>query len=178
MSLVVRSAAGNPLAVVNSVRAAVWSVDRDLPVTQVETLADALSGSVATPRFTTTLLALFAVAALVIAATGLYGVVAQSVERRTREVGIRVALGADARSVLRVVAGEGLRLVGAGVAVGLVAAILAVRVARSVVFDVLPFDPAVYAAVVVIFLLTAGAASIVPVRRALRVDPIVTLRAE
>jgi predicted permease len=178
MRLVVRSAAGNPLAVVNSVRAAVWSVDRDLPVTQVETLAEALSGSVATPRFTATLLALFAIAALVIAATGLYGVIAQSVERRTREVGIRVALGADARSVLRIVAGEGLRLVAAGVVVGLIAAIVAARAARSVVFDVSPFDPLVYAVVVLIFLLTAGAASILPVRRALRVDPIVTLRAE
>jgi putative ABC transport system permease protein len=164
--------------VVNSVRAAVWSVDRDLPVTHVETLDAALSGSVAMPRLTATLLALFAIAALVIAATGLYGVVAQSVERRTREVGIRVALGADARSVLRVVAGDGLRLVAAGVAIGLVAAVVAVRAAQSLVLDVSPFDPLVYIVVVVIFLLTAGVASILPVRRALRVDPIVTLRAE
>ena len=104
--------------------------------------------------------------------------IAQSVERRTREVGIRVALGADARSVLRIVAGEGLRLVAVGVVVGLIAAVVAVRAARSVVFDVPPFDPLVYAVVVLIFLLTAGAASILPVRRALRVDPIVTLRAD
>jgi predicted permease len=178
ISLVVRAATSNPLAVVNSVRAAVWSVDRDLPVTHVETLDAALSGSLATPRFTATLLALFAIAALVIAATGLYGVVAQSVERRTREVGIRVALGADARSVLRIVVGDGLRLVTAGVAIGLVAAVVAVRAARGIVSDVSPFDPLVYIAVVVIFLLTAGIASILPVRRALRVDPIVTLRSE
>jgi len=178
MRLVVRSASGTPLSVVNSVRAAVWSIDRDMPITQVETLDNALAGSVSTTRVTATLLALFAAAALLIAATGLYGVIAQSVQQRTREVGIRVALGADARSVLRIVAGDGLRLVAAGLAVGLVASIVAVRAARSVVFDVAPFDPIVYIVVVLIFLATAGAASIVPVRRALRVDPIVTLRAE
>jgi predicted permease len=178
MRLVVRAAGSNPQAVMSSVRSAVWSVDRDMPVTQVETLDEALSGSVATTRFTATLLALFAVAALVIAATGLYGVIAQSVERRTREVGIRVALGADARSVLAIVAGDGLRLVAAGMAVGLVAAAIAVRAASSLVVDVSPSDPLVYGVVVAIFVLTAAAASILPARRALRVDPIVALRAE
>jgi predicted permease len=178
MRLVVRAADGNPQAVMSSVRSAVWSVDGDMPVTQVQTLDDALSGSVATTRFTATLLALFAVAALVIAATGLYGVIAQSVERRTREVGIRVALGADARSVLAIVAGDGLRLVAAGMTVGLVAAAIAVRAARSLVVDMSPADPMVYAVVVIIFLLTAAVASILPARRALRVDPIVALRAE
>jgi predicted permease len=178
MRLVVRAAGGNPLGVVNSVRAAVWSVDRDLPVTQVETLADALSESVGTARLTAVLLTFFAAAALAIAATGLYGVVAQTVERRTREVGIRVALGADARSVLAVVAGDGLRLVAVGMIVGLVAAAVAVRAARSLVVDVSPADPLTYAAVVLVFVATAAAASLAPVRRALAVDPIVALRAE
>jgi len=178
MGLAVRVKAGDPLGVVNSVRAAVRSVDRDMPVTQVETIADSLSGSVATARFTATLLALFACAALAIAATGLYGVIAQSVEQRTREVGIRVALGADARSVLAIVAGDGLRLVLAGMAIGLVAAVVAIRTVQGMVVDVSPFDPITYASVLVVFAATAAAASIVPVRRALAVDPIIALRAE
>ena len=178
MSLVVRAAAANPLAVVNSVRAAVWSVDRDMPVTQVETLAGALTGSVSTERLTTALLTLFALVALVIAATGLYGVVAQTVEQRTREVGIRVALGADAGSVLATVAAGALRLVAAGMAIGLVGSLAAMRVARSVLAGVSASEPLTYAAVVVVFLAAAAAASIVPVRRALAVDPVVALRAE
>jgi putative ABC transport system permease protein len=178
MRLVVRAAGGDPLSLVNSLRAAVWSVDPDLPVTQVETLGDSLSGSVSTTRLTVSLLTVFAVAALVIAATGLYGVIAQTVEQRTREVGIRVALGADARSVLALAAGEGLRLVAVGMTIGLVAAGIAGRAAESIVVDVSPLDPLTYAAVVIVFLVTATAASLVPVRRALDVDPIVALRAE
>jgi putative ABC transport system permease protein len=178
MRLVVRAAAGEPLGLVSSARAAVWSVDRDLPVTQVETMAASLAGSVSSARLTAGLLAVFASMALVIAATGLYGVVAHTVERRTREVGIRVALGADARSLLTLAAGDGLRLVAAGMAIGLVGAAFVVRAARSVVFDVSPSDPLTYAGVIIVFLLTAAAAAILPVRRALRVDPIVALRAE
>jgi ABC-type antimicrobial peptide transport system permease subunit len=153
-------------------------VDRDLPVTQVETLADSLSGSVSTTRLTASILTLFAAAALLIAATGLYGVLAQTVQQRTREVGIRVALGADARSVLAVVAGEGLRLVVGGMAIGLAAATIAGRTAQSMIVGVSPLDPLTYGVVVIVFLMTAAAASILPVRRALGVDPIVALRAE
>jgi putative ABC transport system permease protein len=178
MSLVVRAAGGDPLALVNAAGAAVWSVDRELPVTQVETVASSLSGSIATARLTATLLALFAIAALVIAAIGLYGVIAQTVERRTREVGIRVALGADRRSVAALVARDACRLVAAGMALGLVAAALVVRAVQGIVFDVSPSDPATYAGVILVFAATAAAASILPVRRALRVDPIVALRQE
>jgi predicted permease len=178
MSLVARAAGGDPRALVSSLRTAVWSVDRDLPVTQVETLADSLSGSVSTTRLTASILTLFAAAALLIAATGLYGVLAQTVQQRTREVGIRVALGADARSVLAVVAGEGLRLVVGGMAIGLAAAAIAGRTAESMIVGVSPLDPLTYGVVVIVFLMTAAAASILPVRRALGVDPIVALRAE
>ena len=178
MTLVVRAAGGDPLGVVNAVRAAVWSVDRELPVTEVETVAASMADSIATTRLTALLLALFAFTALAIAAIGLYGVIAQTVVRRTREVGIRIALGADARSVVALVARDALRLAAAGMALGVVAAALTVRVIRGLVFDVSPADPATYAAVIVVFALTAIAAAILPVRRALRVDPLVALRAE
>ncbi|HMF96652.1 MAG TPA: ABC transporter permease [Vicinamibacterales bacterium] len=178
MTLVVRAAAGDPLALVNAVRTAVWSVDRELPVTGVEGVASSLSDSIATTRLTAVLLALFALAALVIAAIGLYGVIAQAVVRRSREVGIRIALGADARSVAALVASDALRLVAGGMGLGVVAAALVVRAVRGLVFDVSPSDPATYAAVIVVFTLTAIAAATLPVRRALRVDPLIALRAE
>jgi ABC-type antimicrobial peptide transport system permease subunit len=176
MGLVVRAAAGDPLALVNAIRSAVLSVDGDQPITEIETLQSSLFGSIATARFTATLLIAFGVIALAMAAAGLYGVIAYTVERRTREVGIRVALGAGARSVLTLVAGEALRLVVAGMAIGLVGAAIASRAIRSVVFDVSPADPLTYAGVIVVFSLTALAATILPARRALRVDPLVALR--
>ena len=176
MGLVVRAATGDPLALVNAIRSAVLSVDRDQPITEIETLQSSLSGSIATARFTTTLLIAFGAIALVMAAAGLYGVIAYTVERRAREVGIRVALGAGPRSVLTLVAGEALRLVVAGMAIGLVGAAIASRAIRSIVFDVSPADPLTYAGVIVVFSLTALAATILPARRALRVDPLVALR--
>jgi putative ABC transport system permease protein len=178
MGLVVRAAAGDPLALVPSIRAAVLSVDRDQPITEVTTLESSLSGSLATARFTTILLLVFATMALVMAAAGLYGVIAYTVERRTREVGIRVALGADARSVLTMVVAQGLRLVAAGMAIGLVLAMLCAGVMRSLAFDIAPADPVSYAGAIVLFAVTALAATFVPARRALRVDPIVALRAD
>jgi predicted lysophospholipase L1 biosynthesis ABC-type transport system permease subunit len=178
MAIVVRASAGDPLALVNSVRAAVWSIDRDMPITQVETLAESLSGSIATARVTAVLLAVFSAMALVIAAAGLYGVIAHTVERRTREVGIRIALGADARSLLALVVAEGLRLVAAGMAIGLVAAAIGGRALRTLLVGITPADPLTYALVVALFAATACAALIVPARRALRVDPLTALRAE
>jgi predicted permease len=178
MRLVLRSAAGDPLALTNAARAALTSIDRDEPITQVETLESSLAGSVATVRVTTALLTAFAIIALVMAAAGLYGAIAFTVERRTQEVGIRVALGADAWSVLRLVAGEGLCLAAMGMGIGLVAAVAASRALGSVLFDVSPVDPLTYAAVLVVYSAAALTAAIVPARRALRVDPLIALRAE
>lgn len=178
LGLVVRASGDNPLALMPSVRAAVWSVDRDQPITEVSTLQSSLAESLATARFTATLLIAFATMALAMAAAGLYGVIAYTVERRTREVGIRVTLGADARAVLTMVVAQGLRLVAVGMGIGLVLALAAARVMRTVVFELPPADPVSYAGAIVVFALTALAATLVPARRALRVDPLVALRAD
>ena len=178
MQFAVRSAAGDPLALVNAVRAAVYAVDRELPMTRVETMDAALADSISTERLMAWLLFAFAAVALVMAAAGLYGVIAYAVTQRTQEIGIRMALGADPGAVVRLVAVEGLQLTAAGMVVGTVAAALVSRAMRGMLFDVSPADPATYGAVLAIFAATACAALIVPARRALRVDPLVALRAE
>ena len=175
MQFAVRAAGGDPLALANAVRAAVQDVDRDLPITRVETMDAALADSIATERLMTGLLFAFAAVALVMAAAGLYGVIAYTVAQRTQEIGVRVALGAEPRAVVRLVAAEGLRLTAAGMIVGTLAAAVVSRAMRRVLFDVSPADPITYAAVLVLFAATACAALIVPARRALRVDPLTAL---
>jgi ABC-type antimicrobial peptide transport system permease subunit len=174
----VRSAGGDPLALVNAVRAAVQEVDRELPITRVETMAASLADSVSTERLMTGLLFAFAAVALVMAAAGLYGVIAYTVTQRTQEIGVRMALGADPGAVVRLVAAEGLRLTAAGMIAGTLAAAVVSRAMRGMLFDVSPADPLTYGAVLAIFAATACAALIIPARRALRVDPLSALRAE
>ena len=174
----VRAAGGDPLALVNAVRAAVQAVDRELPITRVETMAAALAGSIATERLLTRLLLTFAVVALVMAAAGMYGLIAYTVAQRTREIGVRMALGADPRAVVRLVAADGLRLTAAGVIAGTLAAAAAGRAMRSLLYDISPADPLTYAAVLLVFAATACAALVIPARRALSVDPLTALRAE
>ena len=178
MQVAVRAAGGDPMAMANAVRAALAAVDPDLPMTRVETLDAAMSDSISTARLMTTLLTAFAVVALVMAAAGLYGVISYTVAQRTQEIGVRVALGADARAVVRLIAIEGLRLTAIGVAIGVAAALAGGRALRSVLFGVSPADPATYLVVVAIFAVTACAALVVPARRALAVDPLVALRAD
>jgi putative ABC transport system permease protein len=178
MQFAVRAAAGDPLGLANVVRAAVRDVDPDLPITRVETMDAALADSIATERLTTWLLLAFAAVALVMAAAGLYGVIAYTVTQRTQEIGVRMALGADPRAVVRLVAAEGLWTAGVGMAAGTAAAAVASRSLGSVLFGVSPADPATYAAVLALFAATACAALVVPARRALRVDPLTALRSE
>jgi putative ABC transport system permease protein len=178
MQFAVRSAGADALALVNAVRAAVQDVDRELPITRVETMDTALADSIATERLMTWLLFAFAAVALVMAAAGLYGVIAYTVAQRTQEIGVRVALGADPRAVVRLVAAEGLRLTAAGMIVGTLAATIVSRALRGMLFDVSPADPITYGAVLAIFAATACAALILPARRALSVDPLTALRAE
>jgi len=178
MQFAVRSAGGDPLALVSAVRAAVQTADRELPITRVETMDAALAGSISTERLMTWLLLAFATVALVMAAAGLYGVIAYTVTQRTQEIGIRMALGAEGRAVVRLVAGEGLRLTIAGMAAGSLAAALVGRAMRGLLFEVSPMDPLTYVLVLMLFAATACAALVIPARRALRVDPLVALRAE
>ena len=178
MQFAVRAAGGDPLALVNVVRAAVQEVDRELPITRVATMDASLSDSIATERLMTWLLFAFAAVALVMAAAGLYGVIAYTVAQRTQEIGVRMALGASAGTVVRLVALEGLRLTAAGMIAGTLAAALVSRSLRGLLFDVSPADPITYAAVLVLFAATACAALIVPARRALQVDPLTALKAE
>ena len=178
MQFAVRAAAGDPQSLANGVRAAVRDVDRDLPLTRVETMDASLAESIATERLMTSLLIAFASVALVMAAAGLYGVIAYTVAQRTQEIGVRMALGADPRAVVRLVAGEGLRPTAAGMIAGTLAAIIVSRAMRGMLFDVSPADPLTYGAVLVLFAATACAALIIPARRALRVDPLTALRAE
>jgi putative ABC transport system permease protein len=178
MQFAIRVDGGDPLALANAVRGAVLEIDGDLPITRVETMDAALSNSVATARLMTALLIAFAIVALLMAAAGLYGVISYTVAQRTQEIGVRVALGAEPTSVMRLIAIDGLKLTAIGMAIGTGAALAAGRALSSVLFAVSPADPATYAAVLAIFAATACVALIVPVRRALAVDPLTALRAE
>jgi predicted permease len=174
--LVVRSAAG--LQVVNQVRAAVASIDPDLPVTQVQTVDRAFSDSIATTRLIAALLSMFAAVAVAMAAAGLYGVIAYAVERRRREIGVRMALGAAPRAVVGMVAREMLPLTAIGVIGGTLGAAATSGLIRSQLFEVSALDLRTYSLVSAGFVCVAVLACIVPARRALRVDPLVALRAE
>jgi len=177
-SLAIRSSRSNPLTLANTVRAVVSELDADLPLTAVGTTSAALADSIQTEREIAGVLSVFALVALVMAAAGLYGVVAYTVERRTREIGVRVALGAAPASVLRMVAADGMQLTAIGLVIGTAAAIAAARVLSSRVSGFSAGDPIVYAGVVIGFALVAGLACLMPARRALRVDPLVALRTE
>ena len=159
-------------------RSALSSADPELPFGEISTLQDALDRAVDLPRFRMTLLASFAAAALILAAVGIYGLVSYTVASRTREFGIRLALGAQPSQVLGSVMREGLGLAVAGIGIGLGAAFLAVRLIASFLFGVGAGDPATFAAVAALLLVVALAACYVPSRRALRVDPIAALRAD
>jgi len=174
--LVVRSNAG--LQIVGQVRAAIAEIDPDLPVTQVQTVDAAFSDSIATTRLITTLLTIFAAIAMAMAAAGLYGVIAYAVERRRREIGVRMALGAAPAAVVGMVAREVLPLTIIGVAAGTLGAAATSSLIRSQLYDVSAVDPATYTVVVIVFVIVATLACVVPVRRALRVDPLEALRAE
>ncbi len=177
MSLVVRTK-GDPEALTQAVRNEVRALDRNQPVYDVKTLAQVVADSTAYRRLAALLMAGFACVALVLACVGLYGVISYAVARRTHEIGIRMALGARPRDVLRLVLREGGALVLAGVGLGAAAAFAASRALASMLYEVSPGDPATYALVAVLLACVALLACIVPARRATKVDPMVALRYE
>ena len=177
MTLVIRTD-GDPLALASAVRQAVWSLDKDQPVVDVRTMEDLLWVSMARARFSTVVLGVFAAMALLLAITGIYGVVSYSVAERTREIGIRVALGALPGDVLQMVLRQGLILAGLGVGIGLAAALAATRLLSSLLFGTSPSDPATFATVAGLLLAVALSACYIPARNAMRVDPMVALRYE
>jgi putative ABC transport system permease protein len=175
--LVVRSTS-EPTLLTPSIRAAVRDLDRNVAVTEAVALDEVVSHALGNPRFAATLLAVFGSMALGLAALGVYGLLAYSVTCRTQEIGVRVALGATAPSVLRTVLGHTVRLTIAGIAIGLASAALLVHLVEGLLFGVQPVDPVTFAAVPLALALTALLAAIAPALRAIRVDPLVALRYE
>jgi putative ABC transport system permease protein len=178
MNLVVRAGAGDPLALTSSLRGAVAELDKDQLIWQTRTLDQLVSASVAGRRFNMTLLGLFAGVAMLLAALGLYGVMAYSVTRRTHEIGVRMALGARGADVLRMVVGQGMRLALLGVVIGLAAAFAVTRVLASLLYGVTATDPLTYAGFAALLASVAFLASYLPARRAAKVDPLIALRYE
>jgi putative ABC transport system permease protein len=161
-----------------AIRAETHNIDPGLPVTRVETLPQAMNASVAEPRFRTMLLAIFGAIALLLATVGIYGVISYSVSRRTREIGVRMALGASPASLRRLVLGESARLALFGLAAGIPAALASTRFLSSMLFTVTPADPLTYIGVALLLTVVALAAAYFPARRAMRVDPMTALRCE
>ena len=177
MSLVIKTDR-NPSDLVRPVRQIIRELDPSLPVANVRTMDDVVAATLSAPRFTGMLLGVFAALALVLSAIGIYGVLSYVVSRRTREIGIRVAIGAGRAEVLRLVLANGLSLTLAGVALGLAIAAAASRIMTTLLHDVRPGDPATFATVAIVLTTVAITASLVPAWRATRVDPVAALKAE
>jgi putative ABC transport system permease protein len=175
--VVVRSDLG-VAAVAGAIRDETRNIDKNLPVTDIETLPGALHESLAGARFRTSLLGVFSGMALLLAAIGIYGVVSFSVSRRTREIGVRMALGATHASVQRLVIWESTKLLLLGLAIGIPAALALMRFLSTLLFGIAPTDPLTFAAVALLLALVTLAAAYLPARRAMRVDPVVALRSE
>jgi predicted permease len=167
---------GNPESVVATTRTALQSLDPNLAITNVFTIGQILSQALWAPRMGGILLALFGALALVLSAVGVYGVLSYSVNQQTREIGLRMALGAQRGDVMRLILGQGLRLTVLGLGLGVLVALGLMRVLVSLLFDVRAYDPSTYTAVTLLLTAVALLACYIPARRAMRVDPMVALR--
>lgn len=177
MFLVIRTD-GDPLALVGAIREQIAQVDREQPIAGIQTMDARVAASVAQQRMQMNLLGAFAAMAILLAAIGIYGVMSYAVTQRAHEIGIRFALGAARRDVMALVLRQGLTMVSIGVALGLAGALLTTRVLRALLFGVSSTDPSVFAAIVVVVVVTAWVAAYLPARRAAGLDPVATLRGE
>jgi predicted permease len=177
MQLMVR-VSGDPMVLGGALREAVWAVDRDAPVTDIQTMEARVSGSLAQPRFRMMLVALFSVVALILSSMGLYGVLAYFVRQRTRELGIRMALGAKPADLMNLVVRRGMMLVGLGVAVGLVGGVICTVATRSLLFESPAVDVPTFAGTSITLVVVALIACLVPALRAVRLEPQEVLRVE
>jgi putative ABC transport system permease protein len=168
----------DPKAIAANVRAAVWDVDKDLPVTRIRTMEEVRSTAVTSPRLNLVLFGFFAALALILASVGIYGVTAYTVSQRTREIGIRLALGASRMDVVRIVVRQGVRLSTIGVLFGLLGAFALTRLMTSMIYGVRSSDPLTFFVVAFLLMSVALAACYIPARRAMRMDPLVALRYE
>lgn len=175
MRMVVRTAA-DPAQITRQVRAELTQLDSDVPLSQVRTMSNAIEGTVAEPRMRATLLALFAGLALVLSAIGVYGVVAYLVGQRTREIGVRRALGAKTADVLAMLVREAMRPVGLGMALGVVGALAMTRALSAMLYGVSSTDVWTYSVACGVLGLAALCASVIPARRALTIEPMTAVR--
>jgi len=176
-SLVIRTA-GNPMALAGGVRQEIRAVDRNAPILGLQTMDQAVAEKVSEPKFETTVLSTLAALALGLAMLGVYGLISIAVNQRTREIGVRIALGASQRAIMRMVIGEGMRLVLCGIGIGICGAVVLSRFLRSLLFEVKPTDFVTLVSVVLLFVIVALVACFIPARRAIRVHPAVALRYE
>jgi ABC-type antimicrobial peptide transport system permease subunit len=177
-SYAIRSSRAGSESFLKEIRQAVWSVNADVPVAGIRTMAEVYRGSMARSSFTLVMLAIAGGMALLLGIIGIYGVISYSVSQRTREIGIRIALGAQQNTLKAMVVRHGVLLAATGVALGLGAAAGLTRIMSSFLFEISPVDPVTYCAVSAGLLAAAAAASYVPARRASALNPVEALRAE
>jgi putative ABC transport system permease protein len=168
---------GNPTRLLSAIRSRVLSLDPEQPISAVKTMEELVESSIGRQRLTLFLLGSFAIVALLLAAVGIYGVIAYSVAQRTQELGIRRALGAQPTDILWLVVGQGLGLTVAGIAIGIAGALAVTRVMKNLLFHINATDPATFLGVAILFVAVASAASLIPAWRATQVDPMAALRA-
>jgi ABC-type antimicrobial peptide transport system permease subunit len=177
MTLVVKTTVP-PARLINPLRQAVLAFDPKLPVANVKDMDQVLAQAISQPRITMLLMILAAMLALVLAVVGAYGVVGYGVSNRTREIGLRIALGAEPRKVMAMIVGQGLTSVALGIVLGGVTAVIVMRFLASLLFGVAVHDPVIYVGGALLLLLVAAGASFLPARRASRIDPAIALRGQ